>query len=58
MRQFDDKLKQIGKPVAMSNEFDPKTFVLEDVVYTTAGNIMLVGREYEYQEGKKKSEIS
>ncbi|MFN8250534.1 MAG: hypothetical protein U0V75_01535 [Ferruginibacter sp.] len=54
VRQFDDKLKQIGKPVAMSNEFDPKTFVLEDVVYTTAGNIMLVGREYEYQEGKKK----
>ncbi len=54
VRQFDEKLKPVGKAVAISNEFDPNTFVLEDVVYTTAGNIILVGREYEYQEGKKK----
>ncbi len=54
VRQFDEKLKAVGKPVAISNEFDANTFVLEDVVYTTNGNIILVGREYEYQEGKKK----
>jgi hypothetical protein len=54
VRQFDEKLRPAGKAIAMSNEFDPKTFVLEDVVYTAAGNVMLVGREYEYQEGKKK----
>lgn len=54
VRQFDEKLKQVGKAVSMTNEFDPNTFVLEDVVYTTAGNIILVGREYEYEEGKKK----
>ncbi len=54
VRQFDDRMKQAGKPIMMSNEFDPKTFVLEDVVYSSTGNVMLVGREYEYQEGKKK----
>lgn len=54
VRQFDDNMKALGKPVAISNEFDPKTFQLEDVVYTSAGNVVLIGREYEYQEGKKK----
>ncbi|MGG9961922.1 hypothetical protein [Ferruginibacter sp. SUN106] len=54
VRQFDDKMKAVDKPIAISNEFDPKTFVLEDVVYTSNGNVVMVGREYEYQEGKKK----
>jgi len=54
VRQFDDKMKATDKPIAISNEFDPKTFVLEDVVYTTNGNVVMIGREYEYQEGKKK----
>lgn len=54
VRQFDDNMKALGKSVAISNEFDPKTFQLEDVVYTSAGNVVLIGREYEYQEGKKK----
>jgi hypothetical protein len=54
VRQFDDKMKAVDKPIAISNEFDPKTFVLEDVVYALNGNVVMVGREYEYQEGKKK----
>ncbi|GAB2837961.1 hypothetical protein [Ferruginibacter profundus] len=54
VRQFDDKMKAVDKPIAISNEFDSKTFVLEDVVYTGNGNVVMVGREYEYQEGKKK----
>lgn len=54
VRQFDEKLKMTGKPIFITNEFDQNTFVLEDVIYTTVGNVMLVGREYEYQEGKKK----
>ena len=54
VRQFDDNMKALGKSIAISNEFDPKTFQLEDVVYTSAGNVVLIGREYEYQEGKKK----
>ncbi len=54
VRQFDNNMKALGKPVAITNEFDPKTFQLEDVIYTYAGNVVLIGREYEYQEGKKK----
>jgi len=54
VRQFDDNMKAVGKPIAISNEFDPKTFKLEDVVYTSTGNVVMIGREYEYQEGKKK----
>ncbi len=54
VRQFDNTLKQVAKPIAMTNEFEPKTFQLEDVLYTSNGNVVLVGRVYEYQEGKKK----
>ena len=54
VRQFDANLKSTGKPVSISNEFDPKTFGLEDVLYTSNGNIVMVGRIYEYEEGKKK----
>lgn len=54
VRQFDEKLKLIGKPIFITNEFDQNTFLLEDLIYTTVGNVILVGREYEYQEGKKK----
>ncbi|MGC4101333.1 hypothetical protein [Ferruginibacter sp.] len=54
IRQFNDKLQPVDKPIAITNEFDPKTFQLEDVVYTTNGNVVMIGREYEYQEGKKK----
>ncbi len=54
VREYDDKLKQIGKTIAISNEFDPKTFQLADVLYTENGNVVMVGRQYEYQEGKKK----
>jgi hypothetical protein len=54
VRQFNEKLQPTDKPIAITNEFDPKTFQLEDVVYTSAGNVVLIGREYEYQEGKKK----
>lgn len=54
IKEFDAKLKQVGKAVQISNEFEPKTFQLEDVVYATNGNIVMVGRVMEYQEGKKK----
>lgn len=54
VRQFNERLQPTDKPIAITNEFDPKTFQLEDVIYTASGNVVLVGREYEYQEGKKK----
>ena len=54
IKEVDARLKTIGKPVQLSNEFEKKTFQLEDVVYSSNGNIVLVGRVMEYQEGKKK----
>jgi hypothetical protein len=54
VRQFDANLKAVGNPVELTNEFEPKTFQLTDVVYTLNGNVVLVGKEFEYQEGKKK----
>ena len=54
VRQFDENLKQVGKPVVITNEFDPKTFQLEDVLYTGNGNVVMIGRIYEFEEGKKK----
>jgi hypothetical protein len=55
-RQFDVNFKQTDKPIVISNEFDPKTFQLEDVLYTSIGNIVLVGRIYEYEDGRKKKD--
>lgn len=54
VQEFDKNLKALGKPINMYNEFDPKTFQLEDVIYTTSKKFVLVGRVYEYQEGKRK----
>lgn len=53
VQEFDKNLKA-GKLVTVSNEFDPKTFQLEDLLYTPEKKIILVGRIYEYREGKKK----
>ena len=54
VKQFDVKMNAVGSPITITNEYDPKTFQLEDVIYTTAGNVLLVGRVYEFEEGKKK----
>ena len=54
VQEFDKSLAPAAKPVDITNEFDPKTFQLEDVLYTINKKIILVGRVYEYEEGKKK----
>lgn len=56
VQEYDKSLKATAKPVILTNEFDPKTFQLEDVLYTINKKIILVGRIYEYQEGKKKKD--
>ena len=56
IKMMDADLKLVGKPFTITNEFDPKTFQVQDFVYTSAGNAVLVGRIYEYAEGKKKKE--
>jgi hypothetical protein len=54
VQEFDKNLKPLGAPTNISNEFDPQTFQLEDVLYTSSKRIVLVGRVYEYEEGKRK----
>jgi hypothetical protein len=56
IKMMDMNLRPSGKTFNISNEFDPKTFQVEDFVYTSTGNAILVGRVYEYEEGKKKKE--
>lgn len=56
VQEFDKNLKAVTKPATISNEYEAKTYKLEDVLYTTDQKIILVGRVFEYQEGKKKKE--
>ncbi len=56
VQEFNKSLKATAKAVTIRNEFDQKTFQLEDVLYTINKKIILVGRMYEYQEGKKKKD--
>lgn len=56
VQEFDQKLKPASKAAAISNEFEAKTYQLEDLLYTPEKKIVLVGRVLEYQEGKKKRE--
>lgn len=51
---FNEALRPTANTVSLSNEFDPKTYQLEDLIYTSNNRIVLVGRIYEYREGKKK----
>ncbi|MGN6533617.1 MAG: hypothetical protein ACTHK0_17880 [Ginsengibacter sp.] len=53
IQEFDRNFKA-ARPVDISNEFDPQTFQVEDVLYSTDKKIILVGRIYKFQEGKKK----
>ena len=53
VRQFDNNMKATNKPIVISNEFERKKYQLEDVLYTSNGNVVMVGRIYDYQEGKK-----
>ena len=56
IKMMDASLHSSGKPITLSNEFDPKTFQVQDLVYTPAGNTILVGRIYDYEEGAKKKD--
>ncbi len=47
-------LKPIGQLMGISNEFDPKTYQVEDFVYTSTGNAVVVGRIFDYPDGEKK----
>jgi hypothetical protein len=56
VQEFDKTLKATSKPAIITNEFEARTYQLEDVLYTTDRKIILVGRVFEYQEGKRKKD--
>ncbi|RYY52658.1 MAG: hypothetical protein EOO09_20745 [Chitinophagaceae bacterium] len=56
VEKFDAALKSTGPAAEISNEFDRNTYKLEDVIYTSQDRIIVVGRTYEYREGKKKKD--
>jgi hypothetical protein len=56
IKMMDINLRPVGKPMIITNEFDPKTFQVERLEYTPSGNAVLVGRIYDYEEGKKKKD--
>lgn len=54
--ELDKNLKTTAKPLIIRNGFERKKYQLEDVLYTTDRKVVLVGRIFEYEEGKKKKE--
>lgn len=55
-QELNKNLKTTAPPFTVSNEFESKKYQLEDVLYTSEQKVILVGRIYEYEEGKKKKE--
>lgn len=55
LRQFNTKMEPTKNPTISFKEFDTQTFILEDLVYTADDNIVLIGRQYLFPEGKKKN---
>ncbi|MBC9911414.1 hypothetical protein [Chitinophaga varians] len=56
IQELDKNLRATAKPISIRNEFERKKYQLEDVLYTSDRKVVLVGRVYEYEEGKKKKE--
>lgn len=56
IQELDKNLKAAAKPLILKNEFERKKYELEDLLYTSDRNVVLVGRMYEYEEGKKKKD--
>jgi hypothetical protein len=54
IQEFDAKMKPSSKVATISNEFESKTYQLEDVMYTKDKRIILVGRVFTFETGKKK----
>lgn len=54
VRQYDASLNPTSKPVNITNEFSPKTFDLEDVLFTQSGTVMVVAKQYEVAARKNR----
>ncbi|GEP90399.1 hypothetical protein SAMN05660909_02732 [Chitinophaga terrae (ex Kim and Jung 2007)] len=53
VQELGKNLRAAGRPVTLTNEFEEDKYQLEDLLYTSDRKIILVGRMYEYEEGKK-----
>lgn len=53
LKMFDDKMKEINTPLVVNYPVEPKKFEAQSLIYTKAGNLLLVNKLYEYREGKK-----
>jgi len=56
VQEYDDRLEPNSEKATITNEFESKTYQLEDVMYTKDKKIILVGRIFEFENGKKKKE--
>lgn len=56
LQMFDDKMKQINKPLEVNYPVEPKKFDAQHLFYTKEGNLLIVNRLLEYREGKKKKD--
>jgi len=53
--QFDENLVAASKkPVNIKNEFSPRTFVLEDVLFTQSNTVLVTASQYELENAKNK----
>ncbi|MBX2940006.1 MAG: hypothetical protein KF880_07995 [Ferruginibacter sp.] len=53
---IDSKLAIIGKTLEVEYPINPKEFVLESMLYSPEGNVLVVNKIMEYREGKKKTD--
>jgi len=52
---MDASLATVDSAFTINNEFDPKVYQLEDLIYTNSDHFITVARIYDYEEGKKKN---
>src|SRR5450432_1384564 len=54
VKVMDASLATVDSAFTINNEFDPKVYQLEDLIYTNSDHFITVARIYDYEEGKKK----
>lgn len=54
LTEFSEELKALNKTISITNRYDKDSYRLEDLIYTPEKKIFLIGRTYEFVEGKKK----
>ncbi|MEO7312128.1 MAG: hypothetical protein ABIX01_17125 [Chitinophagaceae bacterium] len=55
IQKYNTNLKPVSNPISITNEFEAKAFFLNDVLYTSGGNVAVTVRIPENEEGKPKT---